>query len=232
VAVVANRGDGDEGYIGERLEHHGARISRFERDDPASLVRADIGADLLLLLGSDWSVYDEDHSVSASAERELVLRAQRADIPVLGICYGGQLISSALGLRVTASDVPEVGWRRIVSREEAVIPSGPWFQYHFDRWWDGSGVNSVAFSDAGPQAYWYGKTLALQFHPEVTIETIQRWCDEGRDQLRAIGEDIDKIMRESSEFVRTARERCFSLVDHFLRISHVAFYPRETVGSH
>lgn len=225
VAVVANEGDGDDGYVGERLLDHGADLRRFVREEPRSLENLEHEVDLLVLLGSDWSVYDERFNESIRAERDLIVRAQAADIPILGICFGGEQISNALGLKVSPSAVPEIGWKVITSFDERQISSGPWFQYHFDRWSDGDGVSSVAMSPGGPQAYWYGRSLALQFHPEVTLQTIERWCNEGRESLDRIGADFDQIMQDSRRYLPDARERCMALVDRFLLTSRAARYP-------
>lgn len=226
VAVVANLGDGDVGYVGERLLHHGAEIAHFVREEPRLLENVEREVDLLVLLGSDWSVYDVRFEESIRAERDLIARAQSADIPVLGICFGGQQISSALGLEVSASVHPEIGWKMITTLDEMMVSSGPWFQYHFDCWSDGEGVSTLARSASGPQAFWYGRSLAIQFHPEVTFETIERWCVEGRVALDRIGADFDQIMDDSRTYLPKTRERCFALVDNFLLNASAARYPR------
>lgn len=230
VVVVANSDDADDGLVGQRLKEHGATFTRLGREHPESLLGAETKADLLVLLGSDWSVYDPDHGASVRAEKSLVHRAQALELPILGICFGGQLISAALGLNVTPTESPEIGWRRLRSHDVDLVSSGPWFQYHFDRWTDGKGITSIADSIAGPQAYWHGKTLALQFHPEVTTATIERWCTAGREVLCAIGEDFEAIMQESRRLEDGARERCNVLVDHFLYRVGITSYP-VSVGS-
>ena len=226
VAVIANKGDSDDGFVGERLLDHGAELRSYPREEPGALEALEQQVDLLVLLGSDWSVYDESFKESIRAERDLVVRAQAADIPILGICFGGQQISNALGLKVSRSLVPEIGWKMIRSEDESQVSSGPWFQYHFDRWSDANGVSSVAYSPSGPQALWYGRSFALQFHPEVTLETIVRWCEEGRGSLDRIGVDFDRVIQDSRTYLPDARERCFALVDRFLESSRARRYPK------
>lgn len=229
VAVVGNRDDDDDGFVGHRLKDHGATFVRYVREDPSSFAAAEIGVDVLVLLGSDWSVYDEAHSQSVRAEIDLVGRAQAANLPILGVCFGGQIISSALGLIVTPTEVPEIGWKTLVTDDAEVVDPGPWFQYHFDRWSDARGISALATTESGPQAYWYGKTLALQFHPEVTEATILRWCEEGRGSLITIGEDFDQIMIDTARFVDGARARCNVLVDRFLEVSATSAYPAQSI---
>lgn len=225
VAVVGNAGDDDDGFVGERLRDLGATFSRYERDDPDTLKTADQDVELLVLLGSDWSVYDEKYQRSVESERSLVLRAQQRNLPILGICFGGQLISSALGLVVAPTSLPEIGWRQLQTHDERLIASGPWFQFHFDRWTDGAGITSIAHTESGPQGYWYGKTLALQFHPEVTLPTVERWCVEGKESLLVAGEDLDRVMADTAREIERARQRCHQLVDQFLAHAQNAKYP-------
>jgi GMP synthase-like glutamine amidotransferase len=225
VVVIGNRDDDDDGFVGDRLRDLGATFDRYVREEPFTFVGAEIGADLLVLLGSDWSVYDESHALSVKAEMDLVERSQRANLPIFGICFGGQLISRVLGSTVALTATPEIGWRTLVTNDAQVIDPGPWFQYHFDRWSDVEGISALATTESGPQAYWYGKTLALQFHPEVTEATISRWCDEGRESLLKIGEDFGQIMEDTTRLIDGARLRCNALVDRFLAVSDTAAYP-------
>jgi GMP synthase-like glutamine amidotransferase len=215
VLVVANDGDADPGFVGARLDDHGATLHVISRENAADLAGADLG-DLVVLLGSDWSVYDHAHAASVGAEQRLVHAAIDRGVPLLGICYGGQLVSSALGAAVSRSVAPEIGWYAVQSDDVAAIPSGPWFQFHFDAWSDDAAIRALARSPAGPQAYWYGRVLALQFHPEVTDEIIGRWLYEGAAALEAIGADRDRIEADTVTHLDAAHRACDDLVDAFL----------------
>src|SRR5205814_1485987 len=68
------------------------------------------GYDLDLTLGSDWSVYGPQVAAHVNREVELRRSAVGQDIPVLGICFGGQLLARALGGTVERSPEPEIGW--------------------------------------------------------------------------------------------------------------------------
>ena len=229
--VVGNRDDDDDGFVGDRFGELGASFRRYVREEPSGLDGAEVGADVVVLLGSDWSVYDETHAESVRAEMDLVARAQRDEVPVLGICFGGQLISRSLGLDVGRCEVPEIGWRTLSSLDDAALHPGPWFQYHFDRWFAGPGIPQIASSSSGPQAYWFGKTLSLQFHPEVTEATIRRWCEEGRDSIEGVGEDLDTILADTTRHIGSARARCYELVDRFLSTSERFVYPERPTGA-
>src|ERR1700722_9473000 len=125
VVVVANRGDGDDGFVGERLSELGGRFDRLWREEPDRMIGAEVDADLIVLLGSDWSVYDGAFAASADIERALGRRAAERGVPVLGICYGGQLCASAFGCTVERAPVAEIGWRSLESDDLGLCGSGP-----------------------------------------------------------------------------------------------------------
>jgi GMP synthase-like glutamine amidotransferase len=216
VVVVANRGDGDDGFVGERLAELGAQFFRVWREEPDRLGDAELQADLVVSLGSDWSVYDASTGSSAEPERAFVRRAAHRGVPVLGICYGGQLCASALGAPVKRAAKPEIGWRVLESDDLSFCSTGPWFQYHFDRWTDSGPVHSFMRNSLSPQAFVFGRTLGLQFHPEVTPATVSTWLRAAPEEIAAAGENIEGIEAETAQFAADARIRCHRLVDVFL----------------
>ncbi len=129
--VVANSNDADPGFVGERFRHHGYAFSEAHREYPAEWPELP-GHDLILLLGSEWSVYWDDISGEVAAETALVQAAHQAGIPIFGICFGSQMVAHALGGRVHQATRPEVGWHQVESTFPQVIASGPWLQWHFD----------------------------------------------------------------------------------------------------
>jgi GMP synthase-like glutamine amidotransferase len=218
VMTIANREDADLGFVGERLYAHGARFQTVMRDELARLSAPDAGADLVVLLGSDWSVYDPRHHDAVAAEQALVRRAGATGLPVLAICYGAQLVASTLGMTVTRAAVPEIGWGRVQTRDEVLCPPGPWFQLHLDSWTGGRGPATIAHSPAGPQAFRTGRTLAVQFHPEVTAETARRWLHEQPDAVSAAGASLAEIEAGLDTLIPAARLRCHRFVDDFLTL--------------
>jgi GMP synthase-like glutamine amidotransferase len=216
VGVVANLEDPQAGFVEERLGDLGARFARRWRSEPAALSDLEHELDLLVLLGSDWSVYDPVHAGPVLAEQLLVRRATARGCPVLGICFGGQLVASSLGLVVDRAPVGEVGWTPIESDDAALTGVGPWFQFHGDRWIDTPAAPSLARTAAAPQALLHRRTLALQFHPEVTPETAQRWIAEAPEAVVATGGDPDALVAETWRLAPDARVRCHGLVDAFL----------------
>ena len=216
--VVANSDDDDAGYVGQRLVERGFTLSFAYRDKDEPLTLE--GADLVVLLGSEWSVYWERHAEPVERESTLIRTARDLDVPLLGICYGGQIMSHALGGSVERSDVVEIGWFDVASDDE-LAPPGPWFEYHVDKFTPPPGADVFATTSAGPQAYRIGSMVALQFHPEVSPEIVRRWGAEGAADAERYDIDLDDVYRRSDELADDARARCTVLVDAFL--DRVAF---------
>lgn len=213
--LIANRSDGDPGYVGEHLRHHGVTFVRAEREAPGDWPDLD-GVDLVLSLGSDWSVYWEDVASSVAAEAAALRTAHERGVPVLGICFGGQMIAHALGGSVAAAPEPEVGWFAVESAVPAVAGDGPWFQWHADRFVPPPGALALASSPRAEQAFRIGRTLALQFHPEVDDGIIRRWASGGAAELARHGVDGDELLARTRSEVDRTRSSAGRLVDWFL----------------
>ncbi len=218
--VIANTGDDDAGYVGEQFVKRGFVLELHHRDKD-DLPKTLNGYDLVLMLGSDWSVYWDHVRDDVEREATLVQDAAKSDIPVLGICYGAQLMSHALGGSVEAADRVEIGWFEVSTDDESLAPSGPWFEYHIDKFTPPGDAQVIATTPAGPQAYRLGRMLALQFHPEVTPAIVRRWGSTATADADKYGIDFDAVYAKSDELASSARDRCHNLVDAF--IDSVAF---------
>jgi GMP synthase-like glutamine amidotransferase len=199
--LVGNRGDADAGLVGARLGEVGFSFERNEREYPREW-KSLAGVDLLLLLGSEWSVYWEGNEKEVAAEADLVTTAMQRGVPIFGICYGAQLIAHALGGTVTRSHTPEVGWHVVSSTAYPDLLSGTWLQWHYDVFTLPSSLQSVAVNDVGPQAMLGRRVFATQFHPEATLDIITRWSTgAGAVELSKLGIDAKHLCEMSVDQV-------------------------------
>lgn len=111
------------------------------------------------MLGSRRSAYDD--TVPQLAEELAFTRAAlAADVPLLGVCFGGQLLARALGAEVWRMAEPEIGWVAIDTAAPALVPPGPWLAWHADAFAVPRGAERLARTDRAVQAFRHGRTVA------------------------------------------------------------------------
>jgi hypothetical protein len=86
----------------------------------------------------------------------------------------------------------------------------------------------IADSPAGPQAYLLGRSLGLQFHPEVTPQIMDDWVSAYRHELDGEGVDPDELLEETERRAPESRRTAWTLLDSWLE--QVAGLGREAVG--
>ena len=85
------------------------------------------------------------------------------------------------------------------------------------------GARVVAETDVGVQAFVAGRSLGLQFHPEVTTQIMDDWVREYRHELDDEGVDPDALLEETRRLAEQSRANAMRLFDRFLRdVAHVA----------
>ncbi len=175
------------------------------------------GFDLIVPLGSVASVADPDVPFLAG-ERTFVREAVDCDVPVLGVCFGGQLLASALGAEVCAAQRHEVGWYTLRTLDPGLIPAGPWFQWHVDCFSVPRGATLLAEANDMAQGFRLDRHVGLQFHPEVTPDIVATWAEHGQEQLRALGVDVDSLLERTQREGTAARERALHLFDRLATV--------------
>jgi GMP synthase-like glutamine amidotransferase len=214
--VVANADDADSGFVGERLRHHGYTLHEGHREHPQDWPEL-AGYDLVLSLGSEWSVYWPDVADSVVAESSLIRAAVDHGVPVFGICFGSQMVAHALGGKVLRATRPEIGWHLIDTDIPEFVAPGPWLQWHYDVFETPEGLECLARSASGPQIIRGRRVLGTQFHPEATETMLARWSSgAGMAELERMGLSRPEFMDQTRAEVVSSRRRSNQLVDWFV----------------
>ncbi len=169
------------------------------------------GFDRLVSLGSEEAADDETVPWQA-AERRLLRAAADADVPILGICFGGQSLAVALGGGVRRAAQPEIGWHTIGSRAPELVDDGPWLEWHRDEILPPAGAEILAANGTGVQAWRLGRHVGLQFHPEADARIVGAWIATAREDAPA----PDGLAEETARHAAAARTRAFVLFDALL----------------
>jgi GMP synthase-like glutamine amidotransferase len=202
------------GHVTEWLAGHDARVETFRIDiddrdvDPT-------GYDLIVSLGSEFAAFD-DSKPFVPREAKLMRTAIDADVPVLGLCFGGQMLARVLGGEVFRGPQSEIGWLPVRSQDPGLVPDGPWFQWHFDSFTLPPGATQIAESDVGPQAFVAGRSLGLQFHPEVTTQIMDDWVRAYRHELDGDGVDPDELLEETKQRATESKRMAWQLFERYL----------------
>ena len=145
-----------------------------------------------------------------AAELELLRSAGARDVPVLGLCFGGEALAAVLGARVERAPVPELGWRSIETDDPQRVPAGPWLEWHFERFTTPPGAIELARTADATQAFRLGSHLGVQFHPESTVDIVAGWAE-----LHGV-EDGPALLAAPPDRITAARAAAFQLFDAFL----------------
>ncbi|MFM8554417.1 MAG: type 1 glutamine amidotransferase [Acidimicrobiales bacterium] len=221
-ALIGNRNDMDPGLVGHALRHRGMTFVELHREDTGVWPRPD-EVDFVLSLGSSWSAYWPEVAGPVGAEQRFLATSHQAGVPILGLCFGAQQLSLALGGTVERSQTHEIGWHGVralseTGAEAAGVLAGSWFQWHYDRFSVPTGATALADSPVSPQAFVAGRSLGLQFHPEVTETIVRRWASDGGDiELEDAGVDRGQLLEETRRTMDSVEPRTEALVEWFLR---------------
>ncbi len=142
--------------------------------------------DFLLIMGGPMSVNDSDPWIAE--EMQFVKAALNNGIPVLGICFGSQLLAKALGGSVAPGPCFEIGMVSVTLTDEGKVDPV------FSQWpstfqvfqWHGEGISLppeipslVASTDFCVQAFRAReRCYGLLFHLEIEETGMQRLCRE------------------------------------------------------
>jgi len=223
VAIFRHAATEGPGYFAEFLD---------ERKIPWQLIALDSGDTVpqsaaaysgLVFMGGPMSVNDDLPWIPPVLE--LIGDAVSRDIPLLGHCLGGQLISRALGGVVTRNPVKEIGWGEVnVSDNDFAqawfgdVRGFPAFHWHGETFSLPQGATHLLSSACCVnQAYCIGKHLALQCHVEMTAEMIEVWCDVGAEEIAASSspavQSTDEMQQQTKEklpLLNSAANRLYS----------------------
>ena len=192
ILIVLHQEHSTPGRIGQALGQFGfpldVRRPRFDEALPQTLDEH-AGA---VIFGGPMSANDADEFIRREIDWISVpLKEQK---PFLGICLGAQMCARALGGRVFLhpQGQAEIGYYPIRPTAAGLSVVNPWpeqvYQWHREGFDLPAGAELLAEGDMFEvQAFRFGRSFALQFHPDVTHLMMHKWTTRGHDRMAMPG---------------------------------------------
>jgi GMP synthase-like glutamine amidotransferase len=213
VCIVEQNADAPAGLFEDWARERGHRVTTLRAHDIGAGPWPDprpFGA--IVPLGAEQSVArSKDPWIAPQVA--FLREAHEAGVPVFGLCFGGQALAAALGGEVRAAPAPEIGWLELESLDGGAVGPGPWFAWHEDTFTLPPGADELARSPVCAHAFRVGRSVGLQFHPEVTPAIIEGWVRGGRDTLARNRLDGDAMNAQTRRDEAAHRARAFALFD-------------------
>ena len=191
VAIFRHAAVEGPGYLATFLDANGIPWQLIKVDAGDAIPDAVNAFSGVALMGGPMSVNDDLPWIMPLLA--LIREAVAMDVPLLGHCLGGQLISKALGAVVTQNVVKEIGWGEVKVSSDPIaqqwfggLESFNGFHWHGETFSLPEGATHLLASKyCQNQAYAIGKHLALQCHIEMTADMVAAWCDAGAGEIKA-----------------------------------------------
>lgn len=216
IAILQHECNQGPGYLLSHLCSQGLDCEVFQATRGQALPRWISDYSGLVVLGSNHSVNDEQPWIEA--ELGLLRQAVALDVPVLGHCFGAQLLARALGARVHRHAWPHIGWSRLWATPAGRERLGgqaqvTMFNWHHDSFEIPSGAQRILFgSHCLNKGFAHGRHLGLQSHLEVTEDSVRAWCAESREEIRqALAQGHGRTVQSEEELLRELPARTAEL---------------------
>jgi GMP synthase-like glutamine amidotransferase len=215
VIVFKNVAHEGPGYLGDFLTQQNIPWQIINTNEVGALPATIVNYSGVVIMGGPMSVNDDLPWIAPLLD--LIREAKAADIPLLGHCLGGQLISKAFGGVISANPIKEIGWGEVsVTQNETAkhwfgeIESFNSFHWHGETFSLPEGATHVLASvHCQNQAYSIGKHLAFQTHIEVTADMVKSWCELGADELAEAASS--PAVQQAEAMQQTLPVHCFFL---------------------
>jgi GMP synthase (glutamine-hydrolysing) len=190
--------------FGPPLEAAGYRLEAVDVEDPAFAELDFDPFDLVAPLGGPMGVYQRERYPWIDGEIERLARRIASGKPVLGVCFGAQMVAAAMGVEVYRGPTREVGFSPLTltaagrSSPLRHLDGVPILHWHGDSFDLPEGATLLASTPAyAQQAFVRGAVLALQCHAEMGEDpSFESWLDGSDNYLARAGTDAATLRRD------------------------------------
>ena len=224
VLVIQNTSMEGPGYLGELLTNDGFAINSVNAKHEKL---PDKNYSFLVILGAPESANDDLPYLQE--EQKLIKKTVDANIPILGICLGSQLIAKTFGSKVYSGPKKEIGFYHDLRIDNnSKLFSGftnPFtvFHWHGDTFDLPEQAVRLVHSESYPnQAFQIHSAVGLQFHLEVNAEMVNLWLDKTQEKLQQIPYiDPQKIRSDIDENISIVKNNMNNFYNNFKSLFHL-----------
>jgi len=184
ILVIQHNLDDHLNELAVPLMEAGLTIDSWDVENAPAPTTDISGYDGIISLGAIAGVLDEEQHDWMPIERKMFEHALELEMPLLGICFGSQLLASAAGAQVYKVHTPEVGWTKVNmdanaswdSVMSALGDNPEVFHFHYDTFDLPAGSELYGVTGDIRQAFKVGpKAWGMQFHIEVGLAAMHSW---------------------------------------------------------
>jgi GMP synthase (glutamine-hydrolysing) len=228
VLAIVQQADAGPGVFAEAIAARGDRLDRWAQPEGGPPPADPLSYDAVFTLGGSMNVDEEGAHPWLLAQKLLLGELLAAEVPLLGLCLGAQLVAEAAGAEPRRAARPEIGWHRVELTEAGaedpllapLAPGFEAFQWHSYEFPLPPGATALARSEVCLQSCRIGeRAWAVQFHPEVSRADALAWIGDYRSDPDAvhIGIDPESLRTETeariSAFNTLGRDLCTRWLD-------------------
>lgn len=214
------------GCIEELARARNFHITPVRTYEPGFMFPQADDIDLLVVMGGPMGIYDADIYPWLVPEKEFIKCAIDANIKIIGICLGAQLLADVLGAPVVKNRFRETGWFPVKPDSSysgllsGIFDDSPEvFHWHGDTFGIPEGCMRMCSSEAcANQGFDFeGRAFGLQFHLETTPASAAALVNNCRDEIAAGGEYVQEekaILADRSKYekINILMEEVFSRI--------------------
>jgi GMP synthase-like glutamine amidotransferase len=228
VLIIRHAKTEGPGVLGDFLTDHNIPYTLIKIDEGDDVPEKALAYSGIAMMGGPMSVNDDLDWITK--EISLLRDAIKLDIPMIGHCLGGQMMSKALAAKVSANPVKEIGWGGVFVNKnpEAKKWFGNYssflgFHWHGETFDLPIGATHLLSSRyCLNQAWSMGKHLAMQCHIEMTEDMVISWCEHGEDELKAAAaspavEQASQIKKSLSNSVADLNEVAYQVYSQWIK---------------
>jgi GMP synthase (glutamine-hydrolysing) len=228
VLAIVHEGWAGPGVFGEVIRERGDSLDEWMLPESAEPPGDLLGYDAVFVLGGAMNVDEDDRFEWLATEHGVIGELLERQVPLLGLCLGGQMVAAGAGAVPRRASRPEIGWHTVELTEAgrgdpllgSLPPSFVAFQWHSYEFPLPPGAVELARSPVCLQGCRIGETAwALQFHPEVSERDALHWTEDYESDPDAVALGIDptvlgpEIEAKIGAFNRLGREICRNWLD-------------------